>query len=135
MDNLKREEIAVCICYYLCLKDKMLCYSAIESGIIDYLVDTLQREFISGSFGKKIIEFIKYILLHLDNRLAEQINILRFEKALSSFSARFDKEEITLSIRDLVSILEQKISVIDYESKLEKLTSTYDLNSKHSPLP
>lgn len=113
----------------------MLCYPAIESGIIDYLVDTLQREFISGSFGKKIIEFIKYILLHLDNRLAEQINIPRFEKALSNFSARFDKEEITLSIRDLVSILEQKISVIDYESKLEKLTSTYDLNSKHSPLP
>ena len=28
LDNLKKEEIAVCLCYYLCLKERQLCEAA-----------------------------------------------------------------------------------------------------------
>jgi len=47
--------MAVCLCYYLCLKEKQLCESAVKQGIVDYLVDTLNRKFIGMTFGRKII--------------------------------------------------------------------------------
>ena len=58
--------MAVCLCYYLCLKEKHLCEPAVERGVIEYLVDTLNRKFIGMTFGRKIIEFLKYLLLNLD---------------------------------------------------------------------
>jgi hypothetical protein len=131
LDNLQREEIAVCLTYYLCLKERSLLEAAIEAGILQYLIATLHRRFIPATFGKRIIEFLKYLLLHLDIRLAEQLDFLLFERALALFSARFDREEIITSIRDLVSIFEQKVGLVDHEQKLDHLDGLYQLFTEH----
>jgi len=76
---------------------------------------------------------MKFLMLHLDCRFLSQINVSAFERALGSFSSKFQKEDIIITIRDLINIFEQKIAVMDYEQKIETLSNIYsELKSKTS---
>lgn len=114
IDNMKIEQICVSISYWLCSIRKEFVKECIVNGIINFLIRSLVNKLTSEWYGKKIINFLKLLLLQIEGK-QNFFSQSEFELFLAKFTMKYDGQETIQQVRNLFSSLQ-----VDYCEKVEK---------------
>lgn len=97
---------------------------AIDNGAIAYLIQTLSSKFISESLGKRIIEFLRYLIFTASSEQLRDVQVGLLEETLSKFIVKHNKSASVSEVRTLMCLLNQKMD-IPHEQRFERVLGLF----------
>ena len=84
---------------------------AVDNGAIAYLLRTLSSKFISESLGKRIFEFLRYLIFSATSEQLKDVQVGLLEDTLSKFIIKLNKSAAVSEVRTLMCLLNQKMEI------------------------